>query len=99
MSVVAHPVCVVKWKMLMANTYTLYGTVKFFFTYTYEDIEYKLAFLEEYKVEKDDLLLYISSGHRTFHVISVIAIKELVGILISKGRQYLVSRNDPYLGC
>ena len=45
------------------NTYTLYGTVKFFFTYTYEDIEYKLAFIEEYKVEKDDLLLYISSGH------------------------------------
>ena len=86
MSVVAHPVCVVKWKMLMANTYTLYGTVKFFFTYTYEDIEYKLAFLEEYKVEKDDLLLYISSGCRTFHVISIIAIKELVGILISKGR-------------
>ena len=80
------------------NTYTLYGTVKFFFTYTYEDIEYKLAFLEEYKVEKDDLLLYISSGHRTFRVISVIAIKELVGILISKGRQYLVSRNNPYLG-
>src|SRR6266480_1007327 len=81
------------------NTYILYSTVKFFFTYIYQDIEYKLAFLEEYKVEKDDLLLYISSGHQTFHVISVIAIKELVGILISKGRQYLVSRNDPYLGC
>ena len=80
------------------NTYILYSTVKFFFTYTYQDIEYKLAFLEEYKVEKDDLLLYISSGRRTFRVISVIAIKELVGILISKGRQYLVSRNDPYLG-
>jgi hypothetical protein len=73
-----------------------YSEVLYFFTPNWQDKDYQLALVQTFPVQSEGRLLY-RTGRGKNQIIQTDDIEELLGFVISKGREYLISRHSPYL--
>jgi hypothetical protein len=68
----------------------------FFYPDWKDDKDYQLAFVRTFPVQAKGRLLFRSGKGKT-EIILAEDTEELLGFVVSKGREYLISRNHPYL--
>ena len=73
-----------------------FSEVLYFFTPDWEDSNYQLASVRTFPVQSEGRLLY-RTGRGYHQIIQTDDIEELLGFVISKGREYLISQYHPYL--
>ena len=72
-----------------------YSEVLFFFTPNWPSL-YHLALVRTFPVLSEGRFLY-RSGKGRLQIISIDDIQELLGTILSKGREYLTSQHEPFL--
>lgn len=75
--------------------HSFYGRVKFFFRIKFQDEDHDLAYVEEWKLWKDKILVCRAPRQQTIKIIRANQIKELVGLVTKVSLRYPVEQADP----